>query len=192
MIGESISLLRYCFASQPACNMGDSSLTIAQGGPALHGRVVQAPWRMPGADPADFFNYGLNINTWKEYVARIHQFRLEFSMQKKIQTYESSNDAPALDPDLPPELAAAVAQGRQQVYYLQLKIYSNDDGKIITTTIMVKVNDNDEPLQVYQLNMCKKVLKTFTFSYTAGARDCIKQARHAIYNAADLEKRMRS
>ena len=68
---------------------------------------------MPGADPADFFNYGLNINTWKEYVGRIHQFRLEFSMQKKIQTYESSNDTPALDPDLPPELAAAVAQGRQ-------------------------------------------------------------------------------
>lgn len=34
-------------------------------------------------------------------------------MQKKIQTYESSNDTPALDPDLPPELAAAVAQGRQ-------------------------------------------------------------------------------
>lgn len=78
-------------------------------------RVVQAPWRMPGADPADFFNYGLNINTWKEYVARIHQFRLEFTMQKKIQTYESSNDTPVLDPDLPPELAAAVAQGRQQV-----------------------------------------------------------------------------
>ena len=70
---------------------------------------------MPGADPADFFNYGLNINTWKEYVARIYQFRLEFTMQKKIQTYESTNDTPALDPDLPPELAAAVAQGRQQV-----------------------------------------------------------------------------
>lgn len=68
---------------------------------------------MPGADPADFFNYGLNINSWKEYVGRIHQFRLEFSMQKKIQTYESSADTPALDPDLPPELAAAVAQGRQ-------------------------------------------------------------------------------
>ena len=74
---------------------------------------------MPGADPADFFNYGLNINTWKEYVARIHQFRLEFTMQKKIQTYESSNDTPALDSDLPPELAAAVAQGRQQVLLMK-------------------------------------------------------------------------
>lgn len=80
---------------------------------------------MPGADPADFFNYGLNINTWKEYVARIHQFRLEFSMQKKIQTYESSNDAPTLDPDLPPELAAAVAQGRQQVCCLLLTMSKN-------------------------------------------------------------------
>ncbi len=38
-------------------------------------------------------------------------------MQKKIQTYESSNDTPALDPDLPPELAAAVAQGRQASCY---------------------------------------------------------------------------
>lgn len=71
---------------------------------------------MPGADPADFFNYGLNINTWKEYVQSIHQFRLEYTMQKKIQTYESNNDMPALDPDLPPELAAAVGQGRHQVY----------------------------------------------------------------------------
>ena len=83
-------------------------------------RVVQAPWRLPGADPADFFNYGLNINTWKEYVGRIHQFRLEFTMQKQIQTYESSNDAPALDPDLPPELAAAVAQGRQKASQRQV------------------------------------------------------------------------
>lgn len=79
---------------------------------------------MPGADPADFFNYGLNINTWKEYVGRINQFRLEFSMQKKIQTYESSNDAPALDPDLPPELAAAVAQGRQQASSAELACLS--------------------------------------------------------------------
>lgn len=70
---------------------------------------------MPGADPADFFNYSLNINTWKEYVQSINQFRLEFTMQKKIQTYESNNDMPALDPDLPPELAAAVGQGRHQV-----------------------------------------------------------------------------
>lgn len=83
-------------------------------------RVVQAPWRMPGADPADFFNYGLNINTWKEYVQSIHQFRLEFTMQKKIQTYESNHDVPALDPDLPPELAAAVGQGRQQVSVVSL------------------------------------------------------------------------
>ena len=75
---------------------------------------------MPGADPADFFNYGLNINTWKEYVQSIHQFRLEFTMQKKIQTYESSHDMPALDPDLPPELAAAVGQGRQQVSVVSL------------------------------------------------------------------------
>ena len=41
-------------------------------------------------------------------------------MQKKIQTYESNHDMPALDPDLPPELAAAVGQGRQQVSVMPL------------------------------------------------------------------------
>ncbi len=45
-------------------------------------------------------------------------------MQKKIQTYESSSDTPALDPDLPPELAAAVAQGRQASRYPLLSLAS--------------------------------------------------------------------
>uniref|UniRef100_A0A1D2A676 Pre-mRNA polyadenylation factor Fip1 domain-containing protein n=1 Tax=Auxenochlorella protothecoides TaxID=3075 RepID=A0A1D2A676_AUXPR len=53
-------------------------------------RVVDAPWRIPGIDPSDFFNYGLNQRTWKEYTARIEKFRQEFTMQNRIQTLDQA------------------------------------------------------------------------------------------------------
>ncbi|KAK9820572.1 hypothetical protein WJX72_011768 [[Myrmecia] bisecta] len=77
-------------------------------------RVQDAPWRQPGADPSDFFNYGLNPASWKQYCKRIELFRLEFTMQSKIQTYEGAAGMLDQDPDLPPELAAAVAAEYQQ------------------------------------------------------------------------------
>eukprot|EP00887_Chlorella_sp_A99_P001314 scaffold14.g1314.t1 len=45
--------------------------------------VVDAPWRYPGIDPGDFFNYGLNERSWKEYCARVAQFREEFMLQAR-------------------------------------------------------------------------------------------------------------
>ena len=77
-------------------------------------RVVDAPWYMPGIDITDFFNYDLTPDTWKEYCAVVHQFRVEFSMQKKISTMGGAMLAPPVfvDPDLPPELRAAVAAQR--------------------------------------------------------------------------------
>ena len=60
-------------------------------------------------DTSDFFNYGLDETTWKEYCKAIECHRQEFSMKKKIQTYESSNVHFQQDPDLPPEVAAAIA-----------------------------------------------------------------------------------
>ena len=79
-------------------------------------RVIQAPWRMSTADPKDFFNYDQDLGSWKEYQLRVKQFRVEYSMQEKIQTYEGgSSQAAALDPDLPPELAAAVLAGTAKV-----------------------------------------------------------------------------
>lgn len=79
-------------------------------------RVIQAPWRMSTADPQDFFNYDQDLGSWKDYQLRVKQFRVEYSMQEKIQTYEGGNSqAAALDPDLPPELAAAVMAGTVKV-----------------------------------------------------------------------------
>jgi hypothetical protein len=83
-------------------------------------RVVDAPWRAPGADPTDFFNYGLTLRAWREYAARVARYRLEFTMQRKIQTVDGVGPgsglgpAPmdALDADLPPELAAALRAER--------------------------------------------------------------------------------
>ena len=77
-------------------------------------RVLDAAWRMPGADPSDFFNYGMDVWRWKEYAGSVQQYRLEYRMQHKISTYEAEADA-GLDPDLPPELAAALAVERRQV-----------------------------------------------------------------------------
>lgn len=69
---------------------------------------MDAPWKVPGADPRDFFNYGLNMPAWRQYCQRIRQFRSEFALQKRIQTYEGAPQH-AQRSDLPPELAAAVA-----------------------------------------------------------------------------------
>jgi pre-mRNA 3'-end-processing factor FIP1 len=37
--------------------------------------VTDAPWRVPGTDISDYFNYGLNERTWKEYCRRVMRFR---------------------------------------------------------------------------------------------------------------------
>ncbi|KAK9789200.1 hypothetical protein WJX73_005584 [Symbiochloris irregularis] len=70
--------------------------------------VVDAPWNVPGSDPRDFFNYGLNMSTWRQYCQRVRQYRTESSLQKKIGTYEAVGSH-VQQSDLPPELAAAVA-----------------------------------------------------------------------------------
>ncbi|KAL2228365.1 UNVERIFIED_CONTAM: FIP1V-like protein [Sesamum indicum] len=68
----------------------------------------EKPWRLPGIDMSDFFNFGLNEDSWKDYCKRLEQLRLETSMQSKIRVYESGRAEQDYDPDLPPELAAAV------------------------------------------------------------------------------------
>lgn len=63
--------------------------------------VIDAPWRLPGTDPGDFFNYGMNISEWKAYQERVKQFRLEFTMKGQIQTFDQSQ-AETLPPMLGP------------------------------------------------------------------------------------------
>ncbi|XP_074571352.1 LOW QUALITY PROTEIN: uncharacterized protein LOC141827910 [Curcuma longa] len=67
----------------------------------------EKPWRYPGVDVSDFFNFGLDEDKWKDYCKRLDQLRLESTMQSKIRVYESGRSEQEYDPDLPPELAAA-------------------------------------------------------------------------------------
>ncbi|XP_058186731.1 FIP1[V]-like protein isoform X2 [Rhododendron vialii] len=67
----------------------------------------EKPWRLPGLDMSDFFNFGLNEETWKDYCKQLEQLRVETTMQSKICVYESGRTEQEYDPDLPPELAAA-------------------------------------------------------------------------------------
>ncbi|KAF5946950.1 hypothetical protein HYC85_017178 [Camellia sinensis] len=67
----------------------------------------EKPWRLPGIDISDFFNFGLNEENWKHYCKQLEQLRLEATMQSKIRVYESGRTEQEYDPDLPPELAAA-------------------------------------------------------------------------------------
>ncbi|CAL1358831.1 unnamed protein product [Linum trigynum] len=67
----------------------------------------EKPWKYPGVDITDFFNFGLNEESWKDYCRQLEQHRLETTMQSKIRVYESGRVEQEFDPDLPPELAAA-------------------------------------------------------------------------------------
>lgn len=42
-----------------------------------------APWRAPGVDVTDYFNYGFNERTWKDFQASVRRERL-----KRFQTYQ--------------------------------------------------------------------------------------------------------
>ncbi|XP_022932653.1 FIP1[V]-like protein [Cucurbita moschata] len=67
----------------------------------------EKPWKSNGVDISDFFNFGLNEDSWKGYCKQLEQLRLEATMQSKIRVYESGRTEQGYDPDLPPELAAA-------------------------------------------------------------------------------------
>ncbi|KAF8093828.1 hypothetical protein N665_0377s0038 [Sinapis alba] len=72
----------------------------------------EKPWRFQGVDITDYFNFGLNEESWKDYCKQLDQRRIETTMQSRIRVYESGRTDQGYDPDLPPELAAATgAQG---------------------------------------------------------------------------------
>lgn len=78
----------------------------------------EKPWKYPGVDITDFFNFGLNEESWKDYCKQLvtinlqwyfflrgksglrsfflqilqEQHRLETTMQSKIRVYESGRD----------------------------------------------------------------------------------------------------
>jgi hypothetical protein len=74
---------------------------------------------------SSFFNYDLNMRTWRDYCKRVEQYRLQFTMQKKIQTLDSSSrEDPTIDPDLPPELRAALAAELGDGHYMPPRPFS--------------------------------------------------------------------
>ncbi|GMI70261.1 hypothetical protein HRI_000695400 [Hibiscus trionum] len=48
------------------------------------------PWRRPGADITDFFNFGFNEDSWKEYCNSLENFRQQLSRQARIPSHYSS------------------------------------------------------------------------------------------------------
>ncbi|KAJ2741106.1 cleavage polyadenylation factor subunit fip1, partial [Coemansia sp. BCRC 34301] len=44
----------------------------------------EKPWRMPGADITDYFNFGFNEETWKLYCLKQRQIRAEFNARKML------------------------------------------------------------------------------------------------------------
>ncbi|XP_047324818.1 FIP1[V]-like protein [Impatiens glandulifera] len=67
----------------------------------------EKPWKQPGIDISDYFNFGLNEESWKSYCKQLEHHRMEATMQSKISVHESGRAENVYDPDLPPELAAA-------------------------------------------------------------------------------------
>jgi pre-mRNA 3'-end-processing factor FIP1 len=45
------------------------------------------PWRKPGADLTDYFNYGFNETTWKAYCLKQRQIRDELAAQKRMAVF---------------------------------------------------------------------------------------------------------
>ncbi|CAG9771167.1 unnamed protein product [Ceutorhynchus assimilis] len=57
--------------------------------------LEEKPWRTPGADITDYFNYGFNEDTWKAYCER----------QKRVRINESGAGLPLMNPiNVPPRM----------------------------------------------------------------------------------------
>eukprot|EP00252_Welwitschia_mirabilis_P013764 TRINITY_DN3030_c0_g1_i1.p1 TRINITY_DN3030_c0_g1~~TRINITY_DN3030_c0_g1_i1.p1 ORF type:complete len:1425 (-),score=404.51 TRINITY_DN3030_c0_g1_i1:196-4470(-) len=64
----------------------------------------EKPWRLPGVDASDFFNFNFDEDSWKEYCKNLEQQRLEATMQSKIRVYESGRSEQEYDSDMPLEI----------------------------------------------------------------------------------------
>ncbi|XP_068701953.1 pre-mRNA 3'-end-processing factor FIP1-like [Montipora foliosa] len=60
--------------------------------------VDDKPWRKPGADITDYFNYGFTEDTWKQYCEKQRRMRMELQMPKKIFVHPQPVD-PVIMPD---------------------------------------------------------------------------------------------
>ena len=49
-----------------------------------------APWRQPGSEPSDYFNYGMNETSWRAYAQQVRHVRMEASHRSRIATFDSA------------------------------------------------------------------------------------------------------
>uniref|UniRef100_UPI00398F14EE pre-mRNA 3'-end-processing factor FIP1 isoform X3 n=1 Tax=Pristiophorus japonicus TaxID=55135 RepID=UPI00398F14EE len=66
------------------------------------------PWRKPGADLSDYFNYGLNEETWKAYCEKQKRLRMGLeplplaSTTNRITVQQGRTGNPEKEPEIPP------------------------------------------------------------------------------------------
>lgn len=71
--------------------------------------IEDKPWRKPGADITDYFNYGFSEETWRSYCER----------QKRIRTHESGVGLAGLGPN--PSQSASLSNNRTFLNLFQTK-----------------------------------------------------------------------
>ncbi|XP_029643836.1 pre-mRNA 3'-end-processing factor FIP1 isoform X2 [Octopus sinensis] len=60
------------------------------------------PWRKPGADITDYFNYGFNEDTWQQYCEKQRRLRME-NQTNKIMVHHAGAPTPVLSSRSTPE-----------------------------------------------------------------------------------------
>ncbi|KAI5189687.1 hypothetical protein NEMIN01_0640 [Nematocida minor] len=50
--------------------------------------LTDKPWNKPGEDITDYFNYGFNEHTWKEYLAKQKRLRDEYHTKPRKKDRE--------------------------------------------------------------------------------------------------------
>lgn len=60
------------------------------------------PWRKPGADITDYFNYGFNEDTWQQYCEKQRRLRME-NQSNKIMVHHAGAPTPVVNSRATPE-----------------------------------------------------------------------------------------
>ncbi|KAJ3024908.1 UNVERIFIED_CONTAM: cleavage polyadenylation factor subunit fip1 [Siphonaria sp. JEL0065] len=55
--------------------------------------IEDKPWRKPGADITDYFNFGFNEASWRAYCTKQKSLREEAMMQKRIHVFEHNDQS---------------------------------------------------------------------------------------------------
>ncbi|KHJ91837.1 hypothetical protein OESDEN_08287, partial [Oesophagostomum dentatum] len=105
-------------------------------------QMEDRPWRKPGADITDYFNYGFTEDTWNTYCERQKKLRQEYSNQAAVNKalFSSINLSNPLG--MPPNTG-----GRQLVPLTEgtVKVLT-DNGGLFKPHYHKLANDNSEPI----------------------------------------------